>query len=127
MGSKLLLAVVMCLCAVVATAQVPTGTVTGRVVDEKEGVTPGVTVTATSPNLQGPRVTVTSGNGDYSIPLLPPGDYTVTFELSGFRTVRRTISVASTQTVPLNVELSIAEVTETVQVTADASAFLNTA
>ena len=75
----------------------------------------------------GPTVTVTSDNGDYAIPLLPPGDYTVTFELSGFRTVRRTVSVAGTQTVPLDVELSIAEVTETVQVTADASPFLDTA
>ena len=128
MTIKLSLSVIgICLCALTASAQVPTGTISGRVIDEKGGVTPGVTVTATSPNLQGPRVTVTSENGDYAIPLLPPGDYTISFELSGFRGVKRTVSVASTQMVPLNVELTLAEVTETVQVTADASPFLSTA
>ena len=119
--------IAICLCALTASAQVPTGTVTGRVVDSKGLTAPGVTVTATSPNLQGPRVTVTSENGDYSLPLLPPGEYTISFELSGFKPVKRTLSVASTQSVPLNVELSLAEITETVQVTADASPFLNTA
>ena len=119
--------IAICLCALTASAQVPTATVTGRVVDSKGLTAPGVTVTATSPNLQGPRVTVTSENGDYSLPLLPPGEYTISFELSGFKPVKRTLSVASTQSVPLNVELSLAEITETVQVTADASPFLNTA
>ena len=91
MTIKLSLSVIgMCLCALTASAQVPTGTISGRVIDEKGGVTPGVTVTATSPNLQGPRVTVTSDNGDYAIPLLPPGDYSISFELSGFRSVKRT-------------------------------------
>ena len=98
MGSKLSLVIVMCLFVANASAQVPTGTISGRVMDEKGGTAPGVTVTATSPNLQGPRVTVTSMNGDYTIPLLPPGEYSVAFELSGFRTIRRSVSVSSTQT-----------------------------
>ncbi len=47
---------------------------------------PGVTVNATSPNLQGVRTVVTTENGDYVLSLLPSGTYTVSFELSGFQT-----------------------------------------
>jgi hypothetical protein len=122
-----LVAAGLCLWATTAGAQVPTGTISGRVVDEKGGVMPGVTVTATSPNLQGPRAAVTSENGDYSIPLLPPGDYTVTFELMGFRTARKTVAVGATQQVPLDAELTLSELSETVEVTGELSAFLETA
>ena len=63
-------------------AQVPTATVSGRVVSADGLSLPGVTVTVTSANLLGERVLVTSENGDYIVPLLPPGDYTITFELA---------------------------------------------
>ena len=56
-----------------ATAQSTTGTISGRVVDAQGLPVPGVTVTATSPNLQGTRETVTSANGDYILSLLPSG------------------------------------------------------
>jgi hypothetical protein len=123
----LLVAACLGLCATVASAQVPTGTISGRVVDQDGGVVPGATVTATSPNLQGERTVVTSENGDYSIPLLPPGDYTVSVELSGFQTVRRQTAVAPTQMVPLDITLAVGGVTETVNVVADAQPFLDTA
>src|SRR6266545_4636191 len=112
--------VIVCLClfAAAASAQVPTGTISGRVVDQGGGVVPGATVTATSPNLQGERTVVTSMYGDYSIPLLPPGDYTVALEVSGFQTVTRQTSVAPTQTVSLDVTLAVAAVQEIVTVTA---------
>src|SRR6185369_8607389 len=125
---KISLAVVcLWLCAAAANAQVPTGTISGRVVDQGGGTVPGVTVTATSPNLQGERSVATSTNGDYSIPLLPPGDYTVTFELSGFQTVTRHTPVAPTQTVSLDVSLAVGGVQENLTVTANASPFLETA
>ena len=45
---------------------------------------PGVTVTVRSPSLQGTRAAITDINGNYSLPQLPPGDYSVVFEISGF-------------------------------------------
>ena len=42
------------------------------------------------PALQGTRTATTSANGDYIFPFLPPGDYTVTYELAGFKTVKQT-------------------------------------
>ena len=64
-------------------AQTPTGSITGRVTDGTNLPVPGVTVTITSPNLQGTRTSVTSANGDYIFPSLPPGPYTVTVEPGG--------------------------------------------
>jgi len=106
----------LCLVAVFASAQSTTGTISGRVVDAQGLPIPGVTVTLTSPNLQGTRETVTSGNGDYIVSLLPSGVYAVTFELSGFGQQTRSVTVAPTQVVPLEVEMGPAAVTETVQV-----------
>ena len=99
-----------------ATAQSATATIVGRVVDQQGLAVPGVTVVAASPNLQGIRETVTSANGDYILSLLPSGVYTLTFELSGFGTQMRTITVAPTQVVPVEVALGPAALTETVEV-----------
>src|SRR5580765_8100588 len=84
-------------CVVVATvgyAQgVQTGTIRGMVKDSQDLAVPGVTVTATSPVLQGPRSTVTDTQGIYVLRALPPGDYQIKFELSGFGTVARSTAV----------------------------------
>src|SRR5689334_24124682 len=64
--------------AAVSAAQVPTGTVSGRIVSSDGAPLPGVTVTAKSSALQGERVAVSTANGDFIVPLLPPGDYTLT-------------------------------------------------
>ena len=65
-----------------------TGGLAGRVADETGGVLPGVTVTAASAALQGTRSAITDETGSYRIALLPPGSYSVAFELSGFATER---------------------------------------
>src|SRR5690349_23933092 len=107
------------LAAAPAFPQTITGTISGNVVDGQGGVLPGVVVTVASPNLQGTRSVTTSANGDYIFPFLPPGDYTVTFELAGFQTVKDQVRV-TTQAVPLNATLNIAQVTETLTVVGQA-------
>jgi hypothetical protein len=117
MRVKVFLALVcLTLSAAMASAQVPTGTISGRVTDSSSGVLPGVTVTASSPNLQGPRVVVTGASGDYVLGLLPPGEYTLEFELPGFQTAKATVGVASTEVVPFDVELGIGPLETTVTV-----------
>ena len=127
MRVKVFLAVVcLTLSAALTGAQVPTGTISGRVADSSGAVLPGVTVTATSPNLQGSRVVVTSTFGDYVLPLLPPGAYTVTFELTGFQTVTHKADVASTEAVPLNAELGVGAFAEQITVVGEARSFAET-
>ncbi|HEY3383067.1 MAG TPA: TonB-dependent receptor [Vicinamibacterales bacterium] len=95
----------------------PTGTIRGQVVDPDKLALPGVTVTVTSPALQGARTAVTSANGDFIIPFLPAGEYTVTVELQGFQAQKQTIGVAMAETQPLMIKMSLASLTETVNVT----------
>ena len=107
----LILLIVPLLVATQAQAQgLPTGTVNGRVTETEGLPLPGVAVTAKSPALQGTRTAVTNVNGDYVIPNLPPGEYVVTFVMSGFQSVTRTVKVSSGQQVPVNTKLSISAV-----------------
>ena len=117
--SWLLPAVALFALAGVAAAQTTNGTISGHVEDILGGVLPGVTVTAASPNLQGVRTAITSGNGDYVIPLLPSGIYTVSFELSGFQKFSQTEALAPTQVLPIDARMGPAEVIETTVVFGD--------
>jgi outer membrane receptor protein involved in Fe transport len=105
---------------------IPTGTLNGNVSDEAGVGLPGVTITASSPALQGSRTAVTNVNGDYFIPNVPPGDYTITVTLSGFQTVTRTTKVSSSQTVSVNAKLAMAGVTAGVTVAAQSEAVSQT-
>ena len=97
-----------------------TGSINGKVADTSGGVLPGVTVTASSASLMGVQSTVTSTEGLYRFPALPPGSYTVTYELPGFNTLKReNIQIAMGFTATLNVELAVASLQETVTVTGD--------
>ena len=98
-----------------------TGSINGRVTDASGGVLPGVTVTAKSPSLMGVQTSMTDAGGNYRFPALPPGTYSLGYELSGFKTLERAniqISIGFTATV--NVELAVATLEETVTVTGDA-------
>ncbi len=96
-----------------------TGRIVGQVVDAQGAVVPGVTVTATSPSLQGPATTVTDGNGGYRFVSLPPGVYKVTATLSGFKTLEQdNVQVGLDRTVEVNLTMQVASVQETVQVEA---------
>jgi outer membrane receptor for ferrienterochelin and colicin len=118
---KKLCIAVLAVCLVMpaaARAQTTTGTISGRVSDAQGLPLPGVTVTATSSNLQGVRSATTSANGDYIFTGLPSGPYKVSFELSGFQTTAKTVDLAPTQTLPVDVTLGVAAVTESVTVEA---------
>ena len=106
-----------------ASAQgVQTGTIRGTVRDQQGLPVPGVTITATSPALQGPRSTVSEGEGNYTLAALPAGQYEVTFELTGFTTVKQTTAVAVGLQVEQNVTLPTGALTEAVQVVAETPA-----
>src|SRR5688572_22695435 len=94
----------------------PTGTISGKVVDTQGLAVPGVSITAASPALQGTRSATSSANGDYILPFLPPGDYTVTFELSGFSTVKRSERVRPTETTTVSPAMDVKAMSETVTV-----------
>ena len=106
------------LCAAPTFAQTTQGRLTGLVADTQGAILPGVTVTATSPSLIGVQTTVTQPDGKYLFPALPTGVYKLAFELSGFQKLtRENIQVILGQTISVDVQLPIASLSESVNVT----------
>ena len=101
-----------------ASAQVQTGSILVRATDEQGGVTPGVGVTISSPVLvSGTMTGITDAGGVYRFPSLVPGIYTVKLELQGFQSVvRENVAVLVGQTTPVELQLKVATVAETVTV-----------
>jgi hypothetical protein len=121
-----LLLLLLVLAPATTVAQVPTGTISGRVTDSQDRSISAVVVTVESPALQGVQTATTTANGDYVFRLLPPGLYRVTFQGPGFAALTQTRNLAATETVGLNVTLQPAAITEEVTVVADASTFTST-
>src|ERR1700687_3554678 len=94
------------------------GAIAGTVKDTSGAVVPGVTVEASSPALiERVRTAVTDGNGEYKLVDLQPGQYTVTFTLAGFSTVKREgLELNSGVTLPVNAELTVGSLEETITV-----------
>jgi hypothetical protein len=120
--------VLVCLFLVSLTAfgQVGNGTITGIVTDPAGAVVPGAAVEAknTETGVVFPAVSTTAGN--YTIPDLPVGIYTVTVKVQGFKTYTHTnLALGATRTIEENVALQVGNATEAVTVTAEAS-LLNT-
>src|SRR5215470_20089944 len=106
------LAVCVLLLAPVALLAQTTGTVEGTITDQSGAPLPGVSVELSSPNLQGVRTAVTSADGRYRFPSVPPGAYKVTAELSGFGKIQKGATVTLDATATVNMQLSISTTAE---------------
>jgi hypothetical protein len=94
-----------------------TGSINGDVKDTQGGVLPGVTVSATSPAQIGTLTAVTNEAGVYRFPSVPPGEYRLSFELTGFQNVvREGVRVTLGFNAQVNVQLAVATLQETVTV-----------
>jgi hypothetical protein len=93
--------------------------IAGLVTDESGGVLPGLTVEASSAALiEGARVAVSDGQGRYIVEALRPGTYTVKFTMPGFNTlIRDGIELASNFTAPVNAQMKVGALEESVTVT----------
>ena len=100
---------------------VQAGTISGVVQSIDKLPLPGVTVTATSPSLQGDRFAVSDENGVYYLRGLLPGTYQVTFDIPSFKAATREgVQVGVGAVAVVDATMSLAEFTETVTVTAEA-------
>ena len=82
------------------------GAVSGRVTDSDGSALSGVTVEARSSVLPGVRTATSSANGRYQLPLLPPGEYELTFRAPDGTVLQRRTMVLLQQKAKLDVEFS---------------------
>src|SRR5580700_567274 len=121
--SLLVIALLLCVCALVPSAlfsqSASTGTVAGTVTDPSGAAVAAATVTLTDKATNTPRTASTNENGRYILVDIPAGTYDVNVSKSGFRISRlsgQTVNVGTALT--LNVTLEIGSVAESVEVTA---------
>jgi hypothetical protein len=94
-------------------------TISGVVRDTTGAVMAGVKVEAASEALiERSRTVTTGGDGRYSIVDVRPGVYTMSFTLQGFSTVKQQVTVPANVSVPVDAEMKVGSVGETVEVKA---------
>ncbi|MGH9851110.1 MAG: carboxypeptidase regulatory-like domain-containing protein, partial [Blastocatellia bacterium] len=93
-------------------------TVTGRVTDTSGAVVPKAKITITNTGTNETRVAESSDEGDYTIPQLPPGDYSLTVEQSGFKKAVQRFTLETGQGARVDITLQAGAVTEQVEITA---------
>ena len=117
---KTLLALLFLAFAVPAVAQQQYGRLEGAARDAQGLALPGVSVTLSGEAIIGGRNATTDVDGSYRFQALPPGDYTIQFELSGFQTVVfEEVRVVTGATFSVSADMQIATVAETVTVTGE--------
>jgi hypothetical protein len=112
-------ALLLSLCPANAFAQgSATSSVTGHVTDSTGAVVPGAIVHITNTATSAERTATTNNSGEYSITNLPPANYRVRIEKSGFKTSTiASLDLLVDQTADGSVTLSVGSTTETVEVT----------
>ncbi len=112
----------MCLLATgIVRGQDPRGAIIGRVTDRTGAVVPGARVTVVHDATQVKLSTASNEAGNFSIPFVSPGVYTVSAEATGFkRTSRSGVQLRVGDVAEVNIVLEIGELTETVEVTSEA-------
>jgi hypothetical protein len=109
-----------------AGAQVLYGSLVGTVTDESGAAIPGATVTILHQETRASRETLTDSTGAYRFPTVQSGTYTVTVQLTGFRTFTRAdVPVTLNNIARVDAALQIGQLSEMVMVTA-ASPLLQT-
>ena len=103
-------------------AQDARGRLSGRVTDASGAAVPGAAVAAVKSDTGVRLETRTSPEGAYELPLLPPGDYTVEVQATGFkRYARDAFAVRAGERLTLDIPLEVGQVSESVTVSGQAA------
>lgn len=110
------------LCTSQLSAQTATGSIVGTVTDQAGAVVAKATVTLTNIDTNQIRTTVTDAGGYYALTLLPPANYKLSVEASGFRQYLQSgIKLDVGNALTMNVALQVGQVSQEVTVTGEPS------
>src|SRR5581483_1356359 len=120
-GRVCALLLLLALLAGTLSAQTTTGRIGGRVTDESGASLPNVKVSLANEDTGVSRDTMTNETGDYSFLEVPVGNYTLTFDVSGFqRNVRKNVALQLNQVLTLNPVLKVGTASEVIDVSSEA-------
>jgi hypothetical protein len=106
----------------IAHGQGATAQISGTATDSTGAVLPGVEITLTQTETAAARSAITNESGFYVVPNLPVGPYKLEASLPGFRSFVQTGIVLQVNSTPtINVALQVGQVTETIEVQANAA------
>jgi hypothetical protein len=108
----------LCILTLPAAAQVDSAMLSGTITDPSGAVVPGATLTLVSQETGLKREAVTSNAGTYTFSLVPVGNYTLTVNLSGFKTVSMKdlrLGVGDSRAVDIALHVAAADTTVTVE------------
>ena len=108
-------------------AQVNTGTLSGLVLDPSGAAVPNATITLKSPDTGYTRSIVSAGDGAYSLPNLPIGDYNLTASAGGFAQLDEKVTIEVGERARLDVRLTVGAAGQTVEVQSGANLSLDDA
>jgi hypothetical protein len=104
------------------------GTITGRVMDASKASIPNATVTVKNTATNETFTATTDNEGNYKVPFLRPGDYTISVEASGFKKAeRQNYTVAISQVAAVDFALEAGQITDTVTIEASGQVALESA
>ena len=93
----------------------------GRVTDPQDAVVPGASVTVTSEETRVKQQTSTNGAGEWKVPFLNPGPYSIEVSAPGFKTAeRKGITLQTADIKQIDIVLEVGAIAERVVVTAEA-------
>ncbi|MFN9918932.1 MAG: TonB-dependent receptor domain-containing protein [Acidobacteriota bacterium] len=106
----------------IALAQQDRGLITGVVTDSSGAVVAGAQVVAKQTQTNASYTTQTASTGDYTLPSLPIGTYTVRIEKSGFKAfIAKEVMVSASSTIRADAVMEVGSTQQSVEVVADAA------
>ncbi|HZS10581.1 MAG TPA: carboxypeptidase regulatory-like domain-containing protein [Blastocatellia bacterium] len=120
----------LCLClatflTAVSWAQAPVGTVSGTVYDGSGAILPNASITIRNKATGAERKLTSADDGTFSASALPAGEYEVTAQVKGFRTLQNEVTVTTGSVATVEMRMQIGQMTEVVNVEGTGAAQLN--
>ncbi len=98
-----------------------TGTIHGMITDPSGAAVPGARITLTLVDRGASRSVISGERGEYVVPLLPVGAYTIQIEAQGFQAFRQDqVALTANENVRVDSQLNVGAVSDSVQVTGEA-------
>lgn len=119
----------LCFCLLMScaalSAQVPTGTISGTVLDPSGAVVPNASITVKNRATGAERRVTSDDDGNFSVPALAAGQYEVTAQAKGFRTTLREFTVATGSITSAEMQMEVGQQSEIVTIAAAGAAQIN--